>query len=98
MEGAEGKLEVGDFGRLGARLAVVGPGKVQIPDDDLIDHRAGACRRPGHPFGDQPVVDGPGGGGPVAAQIMVPAVDRDDGLAGGFVEAVGGDAGKTRHG
>ena len=46
----------------------------------------------GQPLGDQALVLLAALGGAVAAEVVVLAGEGDDGLAGGLVEAVGGDA------
>src|SRR4051794_12233461 len=71
---------------------------VPVDHEQLVDRQIGALtlwfRRTlaaGQPLGDQSLIGRAALGGVVAAEVMVLAAEGDDGLAGGFVAAVGGN-------
>ena len=107
-ERPEGQPDVDRLRRRLAVLDVVGVGVIggrptsislTVRSDPEAESAAGEPSAGGQPLGDEPVVLGPALGGAVLAEIEVPTVEGNDGLAGRLVESVGRECGGwSRHG
>src|SRR5262249_34048360 len=91
-------------GRFAVAIAVMLFGVLPVGGEELDDGWAGGAlagpRGPpdGQPLGEEGLVPGLAHGRAELAQVMVPAVQRDDGLAGGPVETVGRGTRQSGHG